>query len=120
MIGRDEKFEVPKEKLLEILKTNRTAHVAAYKEASTVWQKEAIEEMEKNLRIAHESGHIIQGTMLDKPKHHTKDYSDVIGLLELSSDTSVSLGFSDYRKYVNDEWDWKRGFETANSQYLGG
>ena len=120
MINRDEKFEVPKPKLLEILKENRETHLTAYKEAKTVWQKEALAEMTKNLKTANVTGHIIQGNELTKPKHHTKDYQDVIGLLELSVDTTVMLSFSDYRKYVNDEWDWKRGFELANSSYLGG
>ena len=54
---------------------------------------------------------------LPLPENHTRDYERVIQMLERSLDETVSLSETDFRAYVQDDWDWKRAFLTSSAQY---
>lgn len=39
---------------------------------------------------------------------------------ELSTDVEIELSHSQYKQWVQDDWDWKSGWITSNSVYLSG
>lgn len=119
---------VAKDELLVILKENRVKHIADFNAAVVEWKKVLIEETEKLFSELqkHQTAFINDDFSesnfmlrldLPRPTSHEGDYNDAIRMLELHREDTLKLGYSAYKKYVNDEWSWKRHFETIKGQY---
>jgi hypothetical protein len=52
-----------------------------------------------------------------EPKDQTKDYDRIIGMLEADTEPTITLDEADYRRYVQDEWDWTSQWKTTNAAY---
>lgn len=112
---------VAKETILDTLKANRETHVLNYEKAMEGYKAEVHDAIqaathdfnEGNLDIAHHF------TALDKPVTYQKQYDDVIGMLEMATDTEIELSTEEYRQFVLDEWQWKHHFLSNTQKYLG-
>jgi hypothetical protein len=110
-------FEVPKAKLLEILRVNKEKHQNDYDLAVIGFREEVVEELEEKLAAAKEGKEIKLGSKHAHPTLHVEEYTNVIGLLELTTENTVKISWHDYKQYVKDEWNWKHGWEVSNSLY---
>lgn len=120
MYGEHElKVNVEKDKLLEILKANREKHAKDYDYAKTGFRKLLIIELQKKLKSAKEGKKVVLIFKNQKPTNHLKDYDEIIGMLELSTDKELKLNQQQYKQYVNNEWNWVKHWSTSNSAYIG-
>ena len=112
--------------LIEILKKNREVHATEYKEAVVGFHVEALRAAEQHLAnikafelfedkfIKETAYHYIRIT---PPQDHTKEYNDVIEMLEMSVDENIRLDSQAFRAYVKDEWTWSAQTKMLNSSY---
>jgi hypothetical protein len=110
---------VSKTELLEILRKNRDAHRDIFLKAQIGYRKLAIEELDKMLADAREGKRIIRQITLVEPQDHTRDYTRVIQMLEMSQADSIKVTESQFRCYVQDEWNWKDQFIGSTAGYMG-
>jgi len=111
------KITVDKGELLEILKKNRESHRETFEKAWAAYQKECISQLEKNLEKAKAGKPFKVNIGLIQPEDHTEDYDRAIAMLEMDIEVVVSLDTTEYQTYVDDDWGWKRQFETTNASY---
>ena len=104
-------------KLQGILQENRENHGAIVAEARKGYVDKAKKALNAKLdKLA--SGKIVGLTFhLQPPKDYTDAYDTVINMLEMTTDTSVTLGPDEFRCLVQDEWDWSDSFLLSNSGY---
>lgn len=112
--------------LIEILKKNREIHAAEYKEAVIGFHIEACKKIEQYLgNIKNFSGledEFIKKTdyhsfRISSPQDHTKEYDDIIEMLEMSVNENICLDSQAFRAYVKDEWIWAPQSKMLNSGY---
>lgn len=112
------KVKVEKNELIKVLTENRQKHSHNYDKAKIGFRKLLIAELKSKLEAA-ESDKIVTLTFENhKPESHLEDYDDILGMLELATDTEIELSHIQYKQYVKDEWDWARQWSTSNATYL--
>lgn len=112
------KIKVNKDELVKTLKANRDKHSSDYDKAKQGFRKLLVVELEKKLQAAKDGKKVTLNFKNQKPTNNLNDYDDVIGMLELATDTEIELNHVQYKQYVQDEWDWKRQWSTSNVAYL--
>jgi hypothetical protein len=128
--GRCKMREIKTErlKLLAKVRENREKHIAAYKEAMDGYKDEALKAVDKGMAtlrkqvedlksgecmaLAHVYFH------LPVPENHSKDYDQVIAMLDMSVDEHITVKSDEFAMYVMDDWSWKQAFETTAAGYL--
>lgn len=106
------------EALLARLKHNRQEHLQAFERAMVAYQEAIILELNAQLERARAGQPPRQFSRLVRPTDHTRDYDQVIELIELSLDREFELTAQDFARYVRDDWEWKAGFtESTNAVY---
>lgn len=112
-----QKVRVNKGELLAVVQKNRDNHraefekaLAEYKEALTTYLNEKIEEVKAGRLVEHY-------IKLPQPEDHTDDYDQVLEMLAMSVDNEIELDYSDFARYVRDDWGWKGQF-MASTQTL--
>jgi hypothetical protein len=110
--------EVNKEVLIIALERNKSNHVATYERAWEKYREAVLAEAARQLDEfkAGKGTRIMVG--LTPPSNHENDYEIVLGLLKMSTESTVTLSDNDFRQYVLDDWDWKQQWATVNSSYL--
>ena len=106
-----------KTKLLEIIKQNKTQHRAIFEEAYEGFYDALIAQLDKMKENALAKKKVSMYVGLTEPVDMTSEYDEVIQMLELTSDDSITLDQRQFKNYVLDEWNWKGQFITANSTY---
>lgn len=123
------KVTVRKDELLATVKANHAAHVKAFGEAFAGYRVEAGELLEKKLGEATAAFKALADDVrsaekpvplavnvqvihfnLKVPVSHAKDYEQVIRMLEMSTDETVTLESDEFACYVMDDWGWKQEF----------
>ena len=110
-------IKVRKNKLLEILKSNREKHRAIFEDALIGYRELAIEKLDEALDDAREGRKINMYFALVEPMDQTEDYDRAIGMLEMSVDDEVEMDRREYDQYVMDNWDWTGQFSASNATY---
>ena len=111
-------INVESSKLLQILKKNKAIHETEYEQLlSAFYNNVAYAALEISKQAESCDGNITLRITAIRPVSNSKDYADVIGMLELSADDTFKLNEKDYKKYVLDEWDWSASFIHAKSSY---
>lgn len=116
---------MPRQKVLDIMRKNRDQHVEMYNTAFSKWKQDYAQQIQ-------DEADRINGMTLDdwdgkdtfymtdpRPHSYEDQYTEAIQMLEHDSRNEIVLSRSDYRRYVQDNWDWKENFMTSNSKYLG-
>jgi len=108
---------IPKAALLSKLHENRINHRRIVEEARDGYLKRAQTALEARMKQL-ASGEIVALHFdLQLPQDYTKEYDTVIGMLEMGTDTEITLSASEYRTLVEDEWDWLHSFLASNAGY---
>lgn len=113
---------VNKTELLQTLRENRNTHNADYELAWQGFKEKAIEAVDQKL---HEVTNVSFGDDINlyiplaPPTHHLNDYDRAIGMLEWEVGDTIELDQHEFQTFVQDNWNWKANFQTANVQYAG-
>lgn len=113
-----ETVTIKKEILLERVRQNRDAHRKLIQKAREGHRARAILEFEEQLLRAKAGRRFKTDLRLIEPEDHTGDYDRLIEMLELSANDLIALRERDFRRYVQDDWDWKEEFQHSVARYL--
>ena len=113
------KVVVPKDKLLEVLKSNRQFHRSDFLEALEGYQKFAEAQFIKWLEQVRSNtpDKITSHFSFDVPKDHTEEYDRAIAMVTMADTDSIEIGEEEFSHYVEDDWDWKRQFAATTDNY---
>ena len=135
------KVTVKKTELLEKVTVNYKQHVKDYEEAFEGYKTEADQLMKnkfkaiseafsqlsdkvKNSKVATDKpvplyvpANLLQFAELRPPVSHAKDYEQIIQMLQMSTDETITLESDEFACYVMDDWEWKQDFLNVTSQY---
>lgn len=109
---------VPKSELLDCLKRNRKEHAEDTALAREGFRMELQQELEEKLETLKAGGSVNLQIQCRKPDTHLDDYDDVIGMLEMATDTTVELSHEQYKCWVRDQWDWRDQWVASNTAYI--
>ncbi len=111
--------EIPRVKLLEILKKNLDEHKKIYEESVEGWKKETRAGLDKVL------GQLDRGEMPEyyqfvrRPENYSKTYESAISMLEMGMAENIILQPDDFERLVLDKWEWQNQFLASNASYSG-
>lgn len=113
-------IRVSKNKVLDILHTNRAKHISDYQIAFSKFREEVIAEMEKNLAIARDpaSREIPLYINIQPPQTFEGSYNTAIEMLDMSEDPEVVLSQRDFLAYIKDEWEWRQSYLLSNTKFM--
>lgn len=109
---------VKKDALLEVLRTNRTAHRDVFDKALTGWKRTVLETLESAYDDAKAGKRFLGIISIEQPADHTREYDCIIKMIEMSVDETVTLDSGTFACYVMDDWSWKGQFTRSTSQYI--
>jgi len=137
--------EVNRLKLIEILKSNKEKHVAAYDEAITGYCEQAVEKLregydsaklklEKNLdkglasikefdpknpRVTSDYLTLVEGIQvhLPVPRSCAKEYDAAIDMAEWDVRETLELTHAEFQCFVRDVWEWSSEIVALNASY---
>lgn len=109
--------------LLEIVRANKTKHIADFTEAVTDYKALVLNLANANLKLA-KSGDLEQfkkiKSLPSTPVSYEDSYKRAIRMLELSVEDIIEVEEDVFNQLVLDEWNWKRGFIASNATYKAG
>jgi len=114
-----ENVTVEKAKLLDTLKTNRTAHRELFLEAQTVYAQKVIETFEERLAAARRGDRVSTSIHLPEPRDYTDAFDRAIKMIEWSIGDTVELSEHDFQRYVLNDWEWQQAFASSTQMYVG-
>lgn len=109
-----------KDEVLGRLKGNLEQHSRLVAEARAGYVNRAGSELEKKLAAVRDGKVVSLSFHLKVPKDYSTVYKTAIQMLELHQEKNVVLSATEFRKLVEDEWDWTREFLGSNSSYSSG
>jgi hypothetical protein len=110
-----------KDKLVEILKTNRAEHVEIYKEALAGYVIKVTEGMQTIADTWATKREIDMAPVsIQKPQSFESSYTDAIDMLEMTEESQLTLSQSEFKQYVQDRWQWTNNYVYSNSAYVTG
>jgi hypothetical protein len=110
--------KVLKSELLAKLYENRDIHNKEFAELWEEYLNEVAAGLKKLLTKARKrEGDPETGLNLIKPRSYAKEYDEIIGMLEFSTDTEFDITQDEYKRYVLNEWDWSRNFAMMKTAY---
>lgn len=109
-------IRVLRTKLLVILRANRQDHYAELVKAQAKYRELMIQELDKRIAEARQGGPILRAFMLPEPQNHTEDFDRSISMLEMEVREEVELSEAEFRRYVQNRWEWAESWnETARA-----
>lgn len=108
---------IKKSVLLSKIKANRDAHKELYEKAVEGYQQELIEKLTALLARAKKKEDTDHRVDLDKPHNHLEDYDRAIAMLEMHTESKVTLTELEFDNFVLDNWSWKKMSDFTNSFY---
>lgn len=120
---RSRSVNVDRTKLLEALKTNREIHKNEYAHALVAFKTRLLADLEAALLKVDEAEPAkLKGFELevDFPHNHDREFSDIIDMLEHSTDSVINIDSESFKAYFNNEWTWTTHFKNSVSNYAVG
>lgn len=142
---KNRKVEVNREKLLDILRSNKQKHINDYREALQGYKEMALEKLqdgyekakvklEKNLERGKTSiaefdpenprgvGDyltLIEGVSVELkvPRDFSKDYDAAIDMAKWDVRETLELSNAEFQCFVRDVWDWTNDFVAVSKMY---
>lgn len=112
------KTVIEKNKLLDIIKTNREEHIDTYSAAVVAYAEKGVDLLERLIKKL-KAGEIIRNYLeLPAPEDHTDEYDRAIRMLELDSRDAIELNEQEFRQFVQDDWDWKQSWISSTRSYV--
>lgn len=111
--------KVKKQDLMEILRKNRRDHKQVVQQAQEKYRALVIKLLDEELAKAKAGNpfNIQTITRVQLPQDHTADYDLEIQMLDMSVDQEIVLDVHQFNSFVNDEWEWSRGWAMSNAHY---
>ena len=116
--GLNMEFTFKKADVLARLKENREKHAKIVEEAREGWQDAAVKLIKSELakvRKAKAPAHL--SFHLNPPVDYTDVYDTLIAQLELAQEDELELDGDQFRKMMEDKWDWREQFLGTNAAY---
>ena len=114
-------IRVTKSNLLEALKANLKKHTEEFKVSMDGYTNLCIKELRRRAGKIKADKAGVPNTWLhfsmSCPSSHEDDYERLIGMLELAEDEEFEITASQYRQWVQDEWEWKSQHVMSNALY---
>lgn len=109
---------INKGELVDVLTKNRRKHKEDYEKAFREYREEALVEIA--LQVAKlKDGERIHLCVNDRPpESHEQEYDLALMMLNMSVDQVIELTAEQFDEFVNDNWNWKRGWNAMNMKYL--
>ena len=108
---------VDKSDLLGKLQENRERHLSIYEDARKGYINRAEKAILSRLDDLRAGKAVALHFNLHVPENHVAEYDTVIKMLEWSTDETVTISDSEFRMFVEDEWDWMGSWLDENSLY---
>jgi hypothetical protein len=105
--------------LRQKLTENRDQHQKCYLEARDGYLNEAQKRLDRAMQRLRDGEAIALHFDLHVPEDHTRDYDTVISMLEAHQQDTLELNSSEFRMFVEDEWDWSDHWLLSNAGYSG-
>jgi len=117
------KIKVSVVKLLEKLETNKTVHETNYNEAMKKFVDVSVKMLEERI-LDLKNGKIKDFNRtfnfnVPVPVSYVSTYNEVIGMLKFSTQEEIEITSSQYRSWVEDNWDWSHNFLSNTMSYNG-
>ncbi len=124
-------IKAKKTELLAALKSNMDKHESYYLIALNGWRKETSAILNAN-RVAMATDMATLDThgpipddfelavlkrVEPKPDNHVDDYARAIQMLNMHIEDTIEMDETEFRQYVQDEWDWKQLWSAVNAKY---
>lgn len=109
---------IPRNRLLNILHSNREKHVKDYNAAMKIFKEDYLEKIDEIRDKADKEEIFPTHINVDKPVSYMTEYDRVIKMLELSDEERIKLDEATFDMFVNDNWDWKGHFLSNTVKYL--
>ena len=111
---------INKKELLDILYENRIKHAEQYDEAVKDYKAVIMNFSKANIKSINAS--VEGGTFSIKqypsyPPSYISEYDQVIRMIELDVNDTITLDKTDFNNYVLDNWGWKQTFTQASTVY---
>jgi hypothetical protein len=110
--------KIDKRLLLAKIRDNREKHVKQYADAYIKFLDQYVARLSDLIGSAKTSGKPELYINLRTPECHTEDYDSVISMLEMSSETEISMNHADFECFVLDKWPWAHSFFDNTTRYL--
>lgn len=111
-------FTFKKNDLIKAITENRNNHRAAFEAALKAYRDEVIETLENQLDQAKRGDRIPRGHGLVCPMDMTKEYDQILDILDMTTDEEIELSQQEFGQYVLDQWNWKTQFANSTCAYL--
>jgi hypothetical protein len=111
---------VSKARLIKTLTQNRAKHGEEYIASLTGWHQKvltALNETAVHFDQTQETKDLNIGYRYPKPEDHTAEYDRALEMLAWETDDSIRLSVMDFRRLVQDDWDWSETHKAFSSQY---
>lgn len=108
---------VSKNRLLEVLKSNREQHKKIVEEAHDGYIKAAIAQLTEKLESLKAGERVNLIFALTTPQDHTDAYDNTIQMVEWHTGEEISLTAEEFANFVRDDWEWTQGFVHSNKMY---
>jgi len=110
-------IKVKKQDLIKALKKNRKKHRKIFDRAQIAFRQKWIELLDERLRDA-KNGTVIKAYVsIPEPEDHTSDFDTAIEMLEWEQDDVVELDRRDFKRFVQNQWDWDQSFRANTVSY---
>lgn len=106
-----------KDEVLRTLRENREKHIEMVKESRAGYLKKAQEVLAARMKELAEGKLVALNFSLSVPHDNTKIYTSTIKMLEAHTETTITLTADEFRRMMEDEWDWTDGFIAINKAY---
>ena len=113
-----ENITIDRNKLLEIVRENRTKHRAVFEEALKNYTVQAVAWLEENAAMARAGKRFGRSITLPQPIDQTPEYDRAIRMLELHQGATLSIDENTFANLVEDNWSWSRTWTASNSGYV--
>lgn len=112
------KVKVNKQDLLNKLYENKKIHENEFNELNKQYKEDVINGLTELLKEAKKlkDDPIICLNLL-KPDSYISQYSEIIGMLEMSVDDEFEITQEEYKNYVLNIWSWTQRFDNIKSAY---
>ena len=110
-------FTYDKKTILKSLRANLVDHKKDHKEAMKDFWRATIKSAEIKLKQLKKKERESLSVHLSKPEDHSSDYEDFISALEFAQEETIELTIREYKRYVNNSWEWMENYELAKMSY---
>lgn len=111
---------VDKASLIAKLQANRDEHRSMFIKAQEKYREAMIAELDRALQEARDGRPIVRAFHLPVPEDHTDEFNTAIEMLQWEKNQAVKLDQADFRRFVQNRWEWAASFAANTGSYLAG